>query len=194
MRLEKQIAFIVEIDKLKKVLRRSLLTDGSRFEDSAEHSWHASLMALVLFEHRAQADLDLEHILKMLLIHDLVEIDAGDTYCYDAAAHQDKQEREVKAADRIFGLLPEDQAKAMRDIWDEFEQGKTEESRFARALDRLNPFLLNYYSGGKAWKQNGISKGQVLERMAETIDFIPALRSTVCDMIDAAVSKGWLKS
>ena len=142
-RFESQIEFLLEIDKLKRILRRTTLLDRSRQENSAEHSWHIALSVLVLAEYADDDNLDLLHIIKLLLAHDLVEIDAGDTYCYDEIGGQDQKERETKAADRIFNILPSDQAEAFRALWDEYEAKSTPESRFANALDRVQPFLHN---------------------------------------------------
>src|SRR5262249_50705513 len=146
-RLARQIAFIIEIDKAKQVLRQTLLMDGSRLENDAEHSWHLAVMALLLAEYAGEA-VDLLRVLKMVLIHDLVEIDAGDTFVYDVEALATRREREERAADRIFGLLPADVEEEFRALWEEFEAQATPEARFAAALDRLQPLLHNYHTGG----------------------------------------------
>jgi len=135
----RQIEFLVEIDRLKSIVRQSLLMDGSRQEDSAEHSWHLALLAMVLVEH-SKAPVNLFRVLKMILVHDLVEIDAGDTYCYDEEANRSKDEREKKAADRIFSLLPPDQAVEFHSLWEEFESRQSADAVFAAALDRFSPF------------------------------------------------------
>ncbi len=192
-RLNNQLDFIVEIDKLKKVIRRNLLCDQSRRENTAEHSWHAALMALVLSEHRRDPAINVDRVIKMILVHDLVEIDAGDTYCYDIAAHVDKAKRESEAAKRIFGLLPDDQRRDIGALWDEFEEEKTPESHYANAIDRLNPFLLNFHSGGKSWKDHGVNRKQVLERMSKTMEYIPAIQPMLLSMIETAVERGWIK-
>ena len=169
-RLEQQVAFILEIDRLKTVYRRTYLTDTSRFENSAEHSWHISVMAMLLAEHARTPEVDQLRVIKMLLIHDLVEIDAGDTFAYDRAAHADKEAREKAAADRLFGLLPADQAAEFRGLWDEFESRQTPEAKFAAALDRLQPLLHNLYTHGRSWREHGVRKSQVValnRRMAE---------------------------
>ncbi|MBW1891807.1 MAG: HD domain-containing protein, partial [Deltaproteobacteria bacterium] len=163
-RLEKQIQFIIEIDKLKKIVRQTLLTDHSRKENDAEHSWHIALMSVLLSEYAQEKGIDLLHVVTMLLVHDLVEIDAGDTFCYDQKGNADKLERETKAADRIFNILPEDQAASFRSLWDEFEAGKTAEARFAAAMDRLQPLLHNYNTEGGTWKEHRILKDQVIIR------------------------------
>jgi putative hydrolase of HD superfamily len=163
-RFAQQLRFIVEIDKLKRVLRRTLLTDKSRRENSAEHSWHIALMAPILAEYAA-ADVDVLRVVKMLLVHDLVEIDAGDTFAYDADGHLDKEDRERAAADRIFGLLPADQRRELRELWDEFEVSESADARFALALDRLQPLLQNVHADGGTWRSHGVTQEQVLERM-----------------------------
>ena len=163
-RLEKQLQFILEIDRLKSVYRRTYLIDGTRHENSAEHSWHLALLAFTLAEH-ANGPLDVGKVVKMVLIHDIVEIDAGDTYIYDVQG--DKTERERRAADRIFRILPEDQAQDFHDLWDEFEAAQTPEARFANALDRFIPQLHNYYSQGRSWKEHGITAERVLTRNVE---------------------------
>jgi putative hydrolase of HD superfamily len=164
-RFAKQLRFIVEIDKLKRVLRRTLLTDQSRRENSAEHSWHIALMAPILAEYAAE-EIDVLRVMKMLLVHDLVEIDAGDTFAYDAAGHLDKEARERAAADRVFVLLPEDQASELRSLWNEFEESESPEARFALALDRLQPLLQNVHADGGTWRSHGVTREQVLERMS----------------------------
>lgn len=161
-RLERQIEFLVEIDKAKNVLRRSLLTDGSRRENDAEHSWHLAVMALVLGEYADQS-IDIARVVKMLLIHDIVEIDAGDAFAYDEAARLESAKREKKAAQRIFGMLPEDQAAEFRALWEEFERRETPDARFAAALDRLHPLLQNYHSRGISWRQHGITRQQAID-------------------------------
>jgi putative hydrolase of HD superfamily len=163
-RLQDQIRFIVEIDRLKSVSRRTWLIDGSRRENSAEHSWHLGLMAMLLAEY-APAGTDVGRTVELVLAHDLVEIDAGDTFAYDASANADRLARERAAADRIFSLLPPGQAAAVRALWDEFEAGATPEARFAVALDRLHPLILNVAANGGAWRSHGVTREQVLERM-----------------------------
>ena len=137
-RLKNQLTFIWEIDQLKNIFRQTYLLDENRKENDAEHSWHIAMMAVILQEY-ANEDVDLLRIIKMMLIHDIVEIDAGDTYCYDEAGNESKRQRELEAADRLFNILPQDQAKEFRALWDEFEARETDEAKFARALDRLQP-------------------------------------------------------
>ena len=191
-RLSDQISFIREIDKLKRVLRRTYLTDGSRRENSAEHSWHLAVMALVLNEH-ATVEVDLLRVLKMLLVHDIVEIDAGDTFCYDEAGNEDKAEREQRAADRLFPLLPRDLAKDLRALWEEFEAGATAEARFATALDRLQPMLHNYFSRGGSWQEHGITRAQVENRNQVIEDGAPDLWSYASGLLDQAEKEGFLE-
>ncbi len=162
-RLEQQMKFILEVDKLKSIVRQNYLADGSRREGDADHSWHMALMCVLLKEY-AKEEIDVLKTVTMLLIHDIVEIDAGDTYAYDLKANVSKNERELAAADRIFKLLPEDQAGELRSLWDEFEEGSTPEARFAATLDRLQPFLLNAASEGKSWREHGVSFSQVMKR------------------------------
>ena len=191
-RFQKQIEFIIEVDKLKHVLRQTILMDRSRRENSAEHSWHIALLVFVLAEYSEQTDIDLFHVMKMLVIHDLVEIDAGDTYCYDDKGREDQAQREEIAADRVFGLLPSDQAAEFRVLWDEFEKRETAESRFANAMDRVQPFLHNYFTDGQTWQANKINSRQVHERMRPVKDGAPDLWDYVNNLIMDAVKKGIL--
>jgi putative hydrolase of HD superfamily len=181
-RFQRQLAFIVEIDKLKTVLRRTMLTDQSRRENSAEHSWHIALMAVLLHEHAGEA-VDLMRVIKMLLVHDIVEIDAGDTFAYDATGRLDKEERERRAADRLFALLPDDHAQELRSLWDEFEENRSPEACFANALDRLQPLLQNLHSKGGTWRSHGITLEQVIERMQPIQNACPAIWPWVEDSL-----------
>jgi putative hydrolase of HD superfamily len=191
-RFKKQIEFILEVDNLKHVLRQTILMDRSRRENSAEHSWHIALLVPVLAEYSKDTDIDLFHVMKMLVIHDLVEIDAGDTYCYDDRGREDQTQREAIAADRIFGLLPADQATEYQILWDEFEKRESPESRFANALDRVQPFLHNYFTNGQTWQANNINSRQVHERMRPVKDGAPDLWDYVNNLIEDAVKKGIL--
>lgn len=159
-RLTQQLAFLLEIDALKQIIRRTLIIGGSRQENTAEHSWHVAMMAMVLAEHAGEP-VDVLRVVKMLLIHDIVEIDAGDTYFFDTVATLDKSDREQLAATRLFGLLPPDQAAEFRSLWDEFEAKETAEARFATSLDRLMPLLHGYHTHGLSWQANGIQVEQV---------------------------------
>jgi len=190
-RLSRQIEFLVEIDKLKSIVRQTLLVDGSRQEDSAEHSWHLAILAVVLVEH-SNAPVNLFRVLKMILVHDLVEIDAEDTYCYDEEANRNKEEREKKAADRIFNLLPPDQAVEFHSLWEEFECRQTADAIFAAALDRLQPLLINFRAGGVMWRKHRIRKEQVYLRNSPMEEGSPVLWEYAERMIKDAIEKGWI--
>ena len=192
-RLTQQIQFIVEIDKLKQVLRQTLLTDSSRRENSAEHSWHIALMAIVLAEYAPSKDVDLLRAIKMLLVHDLVEIDAGDTFCYDVPGYQDKAAREAAAAARLFGMLPEGQGAELWGLWKEFEASETDTARFAVALDRLQPLLHNQQTEGGTWRIHGITGDRVLERVGPIKEGAPALWPYVQQVIEDCIVAGYLK-
>lgn len=168
-RLERQIEFIREIDKEKSIGRQTYLADASRKEDDAEHAWHMAIMTVLLSEY-ANEKIDVLRTVIMLLIHDIVEIDAGDTYAYDEERQKTQHERESQAADRIYALLPEDQQKKMRDIWEEFEEAKTPEAKFAHTMDNLQPAMLNTVNGGVAWKERGIAMSQIMKRNAHTAE------------------------
>lgn len=185
--LEQQIRFIVEIDRLKTVMRQNYLVDGSRRENTAEHSWHVAMMAMVLSEHAATA-IDTARVVELLLVHDLVEIDAGDTFAYDSAGHETKIAREQAAAERIFGLLPDVQATRLRTVWDEYEASETPEARFALALDRLMPMLHNALSEGRAWQANGVIASQVRRRAESITRGAPALGALAGDLIESSVA------
>jgi len=190
-RLHRQIEFILEIDKLKSVLRRSYLMNNPRHENSAEHSWHLAMMAMLLEEH-ANTDVDLLRVLKMLLIHDIVEIDAGDTFCYDVLGNAGKAEREQLAACRIFGLLPKDQETEMHELWLEFEARISPEAKFAASLDRLMPILHNYHTQGRSWLENGVTSTQVLDHNRHIGDGSGTLWQYVEHLVADAVNKGYL--
>ena len=188
-RLIKQMDFIVEIDKLKNIYRQTYLSDGSRKENDAEHSWHMALMCIILADY-SNEEIDVLKTMAMLLIHDVVEIDAGDTYAYDASANETKVKRELEVRDRIFNLLPEDQAKEMRSLWDEFEEGKSPEARFACTLDRIQPLLLNDASDGKSWREHKVHLSQVLKRNEVTPYGSESLWEYAYNMIMDNVDKG----
>ncbi len=191
-RLQRQIQFLMTADALKHIERRTVLLDRSRRENSAEHSWHIALMALVLGEYADDQSFDRLHALRLLLVHDLIEIDAGDTYCYDTVGYQDKRQRERRAADRLFNLLPADQADDFRRLWDEFEAGATAEARFANALDRLQPFFHNCLTQGFTWQESGIERHQVERRMDPVGPAAPELGRLVDHLMDEMVAKGYL--
>ena len=190
-RLEQQIAFIVEIDRLKTVIRQNYLADGSRRENTAEHSWHVTLMAMILSEHAAEA-VDSARVLELLLVHDLVEIDAGDTFAYDSVGEQTKAAREQAAAERIFGLLPAAQAGRLRAAWDEYEASETPEARFALSLDRLMPMIHNSLTEGRAWQANGVTADKVRHRAESISRGAPALGALAGKLIASSVAAGFL--
>ncbi len=168
-RLDRQFAFIREIDQEKKIGRQTYISDASRKENDAEHAWHAAVMA-VLLSNYANEKIDVLKTVTMLLLHDVVEIDAGDTYAYDEEGKKTQRAREERAADRIYGILPEDQKQELRGLWEEFEAAKTPEAKFARAMDHLQPLLLNDASKGKSWIEHGVELSQVLARNAQTAE------------------------
>ena len=192
-RLSSQLRFIVEVDELKHVLRQTLLPRDQRRENDAEHSWHLALMAVVLAEH-AEGGVDPLRVVKMALIHDLVEIDAGDTFAYDEEGHADKEKRERAGAERIFALQPAEQGGEMRGLWEEFEARDTADSRFAAALDRLQPLLLNYASGGDTWRRHGVRRDQVVARNRHMEEGAPTLWRFTADLIERAVAEGKLEA
>ena len=192
-RLASQLTFILELDRLKRVLRRTSLVGGDRRENSAEHSWHLAMMALVLAEH-ANAPVDLLHTLKLLLVHDIVEIDAGDTFAYDVQANLDKEARERSAAERIFGLLPADQCTELSGLWEEFDARLTPEARFANALDRLMPALQNYENGGGTWHVAGVDREAVYRRLQPIEDGSQVLWEYLETLLADAVARGLIRS
>jgi putative hydrolase of HD superfamily len=192
-RLDQQLSFILEIDKLKTVIRQSLLIDMSRRENSAEHSWHLAIMATVLSEYAIEP-VNMLHAIKMLLVHDIVEVDAGDTFAYDTAGYTDKDEREQKAAERIFGLLPTEQGRELRALWEEFEARSTPESKYANALDRLQPLLHNSRTQGGTWRIHNVTKDKVLKRMEPIKIGMPEVYPMVEMIIEEACAGGWIKT
>ncbi|MBR1444327.1 MAG: HD domain-containing protein [Firmicutes bacterium] len=192
-KLKKQIEFLKEIDKLKEIFRQSLLADNSRHENDAEHSWHLAMFCIILGEY-APDGTDILKCIKLVLIHDLVEIYAGDTYLYDEKGNADKADREKAAADKLFSILPSHQEKEIYSLWNEFEERKTEESIFANMLDRLQPIMLNYLTEGKMWIKNGVKKSQVLEK-AMNMGFSQGnekLQKYLLSLLDECVEKGYL--
>jgi putative hydrolases of HD superfamily len=190
-RLRAQLAFLLEADQLKAVVRRNPLADRSRRENAAEHSWHLALFALVLAEHAAEP-VDVCRVVRMLLVHDVVEIDAGDTFAYDEDGHADKLERERAAAERLFGLLPDGQARELRALWEEFEERATPEARFAHAIDRLQPILLNATAGGGTWVEHGVSIEQVRAYNHVIAAGAPGLWDHAQHVLEQAVAQGLL--
>ena len=190
-RLEQQIRFIVEIDKLKSVYRRTYLINENRNENTAEHSWHLAMTAMVLAEY-SNEPVDVLKVIKMALIHDIVEIDAGDTFVYDLQALSDKAERERAAADRLFRLLPDDQGQEFRRLWEEFESRESPEARFAAALDRFVPQLHNYYTSGGSWREHGITHDRVVAKNVTMKEGAARLWDWTIKLLDDAVRKGFL--
>ena len=188
-RLQKQMDFIVEIDKVKKIMRQTYLADASRKENDAEHSWHLALMAVLLKEY-SNEDVDLSKVIPMVLIHDLVEIDAGDTYAYSEEDPEETEARERKAALRIFGMLPEDQGQWLRSLWEEFEAYETPEAKFARTLDNCQPLLLNDASDGKSWKEHGVHKSQIYKRNQHTGEGSREIWEYMQELIDRHIQLG----
>jgi putative hydrolase of HD superfamily len=187
--LEKQLIFLLEIDKLKLILRRSKLFDNSRYENDAEHSWHISMMAIVLSEYANEA-IDTLKVLKMLLIHDLVEIDAGDSFLYGENIDE-KFKNEELAAKRIFGMLPDDQSKEFIVLWEEFENNHTAEAKFAVALDRLEPIMQNYYTQGHAWKKHRIPPEKVIDVNKKIENGSKVLWEYAFNLINESIKKGY---
>lgn len=191
-RLEQQIQFLVEIDKVKNIFRQTYLADGKRKENDAEHSWHIALMAFVLKEY-VKEPIDVMKVMLMVLIHDLVEIDAGDTYAYDSVGAVDKREREEKAADRIFGLLPKDQRSYFRELWEEFEAYETADAKYAHLLDNFQPILLNDASGGKSWAEHGVKKSQIYKRNEKVEETSDAVWQKIQDIVQKNIDLGNVK-
>lgn len=191
-RLMKQIEFMLELDKMKNLYRQTYVLHEERKENDAEHSWHIAVLAFLLAEY-SNEPVDVAHVMKMLLLHDVVEIDAGDTYCYDNDGNKTKAEREEKAARRIFGILPDDQRNEYYKLWREFEDSVTPEARFAAILDRIQPLMLNYTRDGRSWKEHDIAKEQVLGRNREYFKDSEQLGRLIQAVINDAADKGWLR-
>ncbi|CAH0525203.1 HD domain-containing protein [Vibrio sp. M60_M31a] len=193
-RLEKQLKLLIELDQLKNVLRRTRVKSAEgRLENSGEHSWHVALMAVLMEEH-ANAPVDICRVMKMLLIHDVVEIDAGDTFVYDTAASKEQAEKEIKAAERLFGMLPSEQGKELLVLWHEFEAAQTDDAKYAKALDRLIPMLLNYHNDGQSWQEHGVTREQALTINKRIELGSVTLWDKAKEIIEDATDKGWLKS
>ncbi|WRS28478.1 HD domain-containing protein [Oscillospiraceae bacterium MB08-C2-2] len=189
-RFEKQLHFLIEVDQMKNVLRQTLLADGSRRENDAEHSWHFALTAMLLYEYAQDSRVDLSRVIKMALIHDLIEIYAGDTFAFDIQGNQDKEARERVAADRLFALLPPDQGQEIRSLWEEFDAMETPDSQYAAAIDRLQPFVNNSVTGGHTWKKNKITAAQVYQRMDMVRISAPRLWPFVEETIHREIEAG----
>ena len=193
IRLDQQLRFTAEIDKMTSILRRTMLIDGSRRENDAEHSWHIAVMALI-FEEYAAEPVNVSRAVKMCVVHDLIEIYAGDTFAYDAAGNKDKAEREAAAADKLFAQLPKEQGADIRALWEEFDIMQTADAKYAACMDRLQPFLHNTLTGGHTWVESGTARPSVEKRMAVIKDFMPEVYKWVEKNIDNAVAQGWLKA
>ena len=188
-RMKQQIAFLMEIDKVKNIFRQTYLADGKRKENDAEHSWHLAIAAFLLKEYVAE-DVDVMKVMIMVLIHDLVEIDAGDTYAYDAEGAKTKRAREVAAADRIFGMLPEDQGGYFRELWDEFEAYESDDAKFAHLLDNFQPLLLNHESNGKSWTEHHVKKSQIYKRNEKIEETSPEVWELMKQIVEEHIALG----
>ncbi|MBE6008934.1 MAG: HD domain-containing protein [Lachnospiraceae bacterium] len=191
-RFEKQMEFILEIDKAKTIFRQTYLSDGKRKENDAEHSWHTAIMAFILAEY-FDPDVDVLKVMKMMLMHDIIEIYAGDTYCYDDAGNATKEQREMEAAEKIYSLLPEDQAKEYKDLWLEFEAKNTREGNFCAILDRIQPIMLNYATDGRAWQEHGIYEHQVRKRCEVALNGPEDIKNWLENLIADSVNKGYIR-
>ncbi|EGA70390.1 hypothetical protein VISI1226_22510 [Vibrio sinaloensis DSM 21326] len=193
-RLEQQLSLLMELDQLKSVLRRTRVKSAQgRLENSAEHSWHVALMAILMEEH-ANEPVEIARVAKMLLLHDIVEIDAGDTFVYDAVASAQQEEKELAAAQRMFGMLPNEQGSALMALWQEFERGQSADAKFAKALDRIIPMLLNYHNQGQSWQEHNVTRAQALTVNKKIELGSDALWEKAKQMIEEATEKGWLKA
>ncbi|MCI9603839.1 MAG: HD domain-containing protein [Ruminococcus sp.] len=188
-RLEKQIRFIVEIDKVKNIFRQTYLADAGRRENDAEHSWHIALMAYLLREYVEEA-VDVGKVMLMVLIHDLVEIDAGDTYAYDSVGAQTKRDREVAAADRIFGILPKDQGTYFRELWEEFEAYETPDAKYAHLIDNFQPLLLNDAADGLSWQEHQVKKSQIYKRNEKIEETSETVWNCMKEIIQKHIGRG----
>lgn len=191
-KIYKDMGFILEVDKMKSIMRMTSPVNSQRREDDAQHSWHVALSAMVLEEY-CNEEIDVNKVIKMLLVHDLVEIYAGDTFCYDEEGKKDKEERELEAADKTFGLLGKEKNKKFRALWDEFEEMNTNESKFANALDRIQPMMLNYYNEGGTWKEYSIKKSEVYKRAKPIKGISDKLWKYISEIIEDSTKKGWIK-
>lgn len=191
-RLEQQLQFIVEIDKVKNIFRQTYLSDGERKENDAEHSWHIALMAVLLQEY-AEDKVDVGRVVPMLLVHDLVEIDAGDTYAYDETAKKTQHEREQAAANRIFGLLPEEQGRWLLELWEEFEAYESADAKYAHLLDNLQPLLLNDASGGKSWREHSVYQSQIYKRNERIPEISQVIWEKMREIVEKNIEKGNVK-
>ena len=192
-RLDMQLKFTAEIDKMTSVYRRTLLVSGERRENDAEHSWHIAVMAL-LFKEYCIEEPDVEHAIKMLVVHDLVEVYAGDTFAYDDQGNASKEEREKEAADKLFSQIPPEQGTEIRSLWEEFDAARTTDAKYAACLDRLQPFLHNTLTEGHTWREGHTRREQVEKRMKIIKELMPAVYEWVDKNLDRGIEKGWLNS
>ncbi len=192
IRLDQQLKFSAEIDKMTQVYRRTLLISGVRQENDAEHSWHVAVMAL-LFKEYCIEEPNVERAIKMLVVHDLIEIYAGDTFAYDVKGNQDKAEREALAADKLYSQLPEEQGAELRALWEEFDAMETVDAKYAACMDRLQPLLHNTLTEGHTWRDGGAVRPQVEERSAIIKEFMPEVYNWIKKNIDRSIANGWLK-
>ena len=193
IRLDQQLKFTAEIDKMTGILRRTMLVDGSRRENDAEHSWHIAVMALLFTEYAAEP-VDIGRAVKMCVVHDLIEIYAGDTFAYDVAGNKDKAQREQAAADKLFAMLPQEQGNEIRILWEEFDAMQTPDAKYAACMDRLQPFLHNTLTGGHTWVESGTNRASVEKRMSIIKEFMPTVYKWIEQNLDNAIQKGWLKA
>lgn len=193
IRLDQQLRFTAEIDKMTSILRRTMLIDDSRRENDAEHSWHIAVMALLFTEYAAEP-VDIGRAVKMCVVHDLIEIYAGDTFAYDAAGNKDKAQREQAAADKLFAMLPKEQGDEIRSLWEEFDAMQTADAKYAACMDRLQPFLHNTLTDGHTWVESGTNRASVEKRMAIIKEFMPTVYKWIEQNLDNAIQKGWLKA
>ena len=191
-KIHNQIKFAITIDEMKNIFRRNLLADGSRRENDAEHSWHLAMLAMILEEYSAEK-VDIERVLKIALIHDLIEVYAGDTFAYDAKGNEDKHEREIQAAEKLFGMLDPVQGGEIRELWDEFEAMETAESKYANAIDRIQPLILNYLTDGHTWKMGDVTSDKIYKRMDIIRTATPDLWHIVEGIINTSIKAGILK-
>ncbi len=191
-RLKQQLDFLTEVDKMKNIMRQTLLIDKSRQETDAEHSWHFALMALTLYEHCEIKNVNIDRVIKMALIHDLVEIYAGDTFAFDVTGNESKELREKEAADKLFSLLPAEQAADFRNIWEEFDEMLTPDALYASAIDRLQPFISNFHTDGHTWAKHNVSINKVYERISPVKTAIPELSEYIDFVINDSVEKGYI--
>ena len=191
-RLDMQLKFSAEIDKMTGIIRRTSLIDKSRRENDAEHSWHIATMAM-LFEEYAKEPVNVPRAVEMCVVHDLIEIYAGDTFAYDVKANEGKAEREKEAADKLFSQLPQEQGKMIRSLWEEFDAMETPDAKYAACMDRLQPFMHNSLTDGFTWVESGTNRKVVEKRMAVIKDFMPEVYKWIEANIEKAIVMGWLK-